>query len=137
VYFVIYPYEWPEDLFLATGTGGHFKGKDPNVPVEELWGNWVEDADILYIGQTGGISKNGKPSEATLQRRIIQLLQFGNGKNVGHWGGRYLWQHKNSPDFRVYWCACTDEDPATLKRELIDDFKRNYGNRGPFGNLRD
>jgi hypothetical protein len=136
VYFVIYPYEWPDDLFLANGTGGHFKGRDPNVPMEKLWGNWVEDADILYIGQAGGISKNGKPSEATLQSRIIQLLKFGNGMNVGHRGGRYLWQHEYSQDFRVYWYECEKENPVTLEKELIADFKRTYGKR-PFANLRD
>lgn len=135
VYFVIYPYEWPDDLFLSNGTGGHFKGRDPNVPLEKLWGNWVEDADILYIGQAGGISKNGKPSEATLQSRIIQLLKFGNGENVGHWGGRYLWQHEYSPDFRVYWYVCVDENPVTLEKELIAEFEKTYGKK-PFANLR-
>lgn len=134
IYFVIYPYDWPEGLFLTTGTGGHFKGKNPNVPIEELWSNWVEDADILYIGKAGGISRNGITTNATLRDRIIALLRFGNVKNVGHWGGRYLWQHENSPDFRVYWYSCADENPADLEKELIADFVKIY-NKKPFANL--
>jgi hypothetical protein len=134
IYFVIYPHEWPEDLFLAKGTGGHFKGKDPNVSIEELWSNWVEDADILYIGKAGGIRNNGTPIKSTLMKRIIMLLRFGNGKNIGHRGGRYLWQHENSPDFRVYWYRCTDENPICLEKQLINDFQKMY-HKKPYANL--
>lgn len=135
IYFVIYPYEWPEDLFLEKGTGGHFKGKNPNVSVEELWGNWVEDADILYIGKAGGVSRNGILSKATLKERIIALLRFGNGKNIGHWGGRYLWQHEYSADFRIYWYTCIDENPVELEETNIIGFEKTYQKR-PFANLK-
>ncbi|SMC81760.1 hypothetical protein SAMN02745168_2619 [Papillibacter cinnamivorans DSM 12816] len=135
VYFVIFPYEWPEGMFVNPGTGGHFKGKNPNVPIEELWRNWVEEADILYIGKAGGTSVNGIPSDATLKERIVALLRFGNGKNVGHWGGRYLWQHESSPDFRVYWYACADENPVELEQKLLNEFKRVCLKR-PFANLK-
>lgn len=134
VYFVVYPYGWPEGLLLTTGSGGYFKGKNPNVPIEELWSNWVEDADILYIGKAGGIKENGNIIKSTLKKRIIELLRFGNGKNIGHWGGRYLWQHEYSADFRVYWYSCSDENPVALEKELIDDFRKIY-NKRPFANL--
>lgn len=135
IYIVIYPHQWPEDLFMETGTGGHFKGKNPNVSLEELWGSWVEGADILYIGKAGGVSRNGKVSAATLKRRIIALLRFGSGKRVGHWGGRYLWQHEDSPDFRIYWHSCIDENPVELEQKLIDEFKFEYSKK-PFANLK-
>lgn len=134
IYFVIYPYEWPVGLFLTTGTGGHFRGGNPNVPIEDLWMNWVEDADVLYIGRAGGAYINGRVPNATLKSRIKALLRFGNGMNVGHWGGRYLWQHSNSADFRVYWYQCTDENPVSLENELITDFENSYGKK-PFANL--
>ncbi len=35
--------------FLAVGTGGHFKGKNPNEPIIRLQEEWVEGAIILYI----------------------------------------------------------------------------------------
>ena len=156
IYFVIFPYFWPEYDFLEKGTGGFFKGKDPNIPItlpdidwslnetviskyinetETLFGNWIEDADILYIGRAGGINKNGKVSNATLKDRIIALLLFGNGKRVGHWGGRYIWQHSESYDFRIYWYVCKDdENPVELEKKLLEEFVIEY-QRLPFANL--
>jgi hypothetical protein len=64
VYFVVYPYEWPDGMFVDPGCGGHFKGRDPNVDIEKLWLNWVEGADILYIGRAGGITQNEKESNS-------------------------------------------------------------------------
>ena len=137
VYFVIYLYELHEDLFLKIGTGGFFKEKDPNVAIGILLANWIEDADILYIGKAGGTSIEGKISNATLKNRIKQLLRFGNKETVGHWGGRYLWQHVNSKHFKVYWYETSDnENPVTLEKDLISEFKDYYGKR-PFANLQD
>jgi hypothetical protein len=86
VYVVIHPN--PENVsFLEKRTGGYFKGKDPNVSIAELSINWVKDSMIVYIGQCGS---NG--SANTLNKRIKQYLEFGIGKNVGHYGGRYIWQ---------------------------------------------
>ena len=157
IYFVIYPYFWPEYDFLEKGTGGFFKGRDPNIPIvlpdidlnmendlinwiitktETLFGNWVEDADILYIGRAGGTFRSGKISNSNLKERIIKLFQFGNGKNVGHWGGRYLWQHSESYDFRVYWYECNDnENPIDLERKLLNEFIIEY-KKLPFANLK-
>jgi hypothetical protein len=42
VYFVIYPYDRKDDMFMNPGTGGYFKGKDPNVPIDVLCSKWVE-----------------------------------------------------------------------------------------------
>lgn len=70
--------------FLSHGTGGFFKGKDPNVSITELETNWVENTCVVYIGKAG----------TTLQKRLNQYLKFGNGQNIGHWGGRYIWQIK-------------------------------------------
>jgi hypothetical protein len=33
--------------FVAAGTGGQFKGRDPNVPVETLQAKWVAGAHVL------------------------------------------------------------------------------------------
>ena len=33
--------------FLSIGTGGHFKNKDPNVPIRRLKNEWVSDATIV------------------------------------------------------------------------------------------
>lgn len=63
--------------FLETGTGGFFKGKNPNVSTDELEVNYVGSSHIVYIGKGNN-----------LKRRIKQLLEFASGKNIGHWGGK-------------------------------------------------
>ena len=118
--------------FLESSRGGHFKKKDPTLPVEELKTLWVAGASVLYIGSTGG----GEKSERTLRDRIRELLDFASGKPVGHWGGRVLWQVKNAEQlFLVAWRTLPDEDPRIVKKKLIEDFRQKFGKR-PFANLR-
>jgi hypothetical protein len=57
--------------FIATSKGGHFKGRRPEVSVQELEDNWVERAAIIYIGKAGG-----GDSRSTLKRRIGAYMRF-------------------------------------------------------------
>ena len=116
--------------FLKEGTGGFFKGKDPNVSIEELEDNWIDDEPILYIGQTGG---NG--SSNTLQRRIRQNILFGQGKNIGHYGGRYIWQLADAAELLVCWKPLADNDPKQVEEEMMQIFKQVHNGRRPFANL--
>ena len=86
VYAVLYPFE-ERPRFLTAGSGGFFKGKDPNVAVTELGSRWVGDSRILYFGKAGGPGVS-----ATLRDRIRAFSRFGEGKVVGHYGGRLIWQ---------------------------------------------
>ncbi len=115
-------------VFLKESIGGHFKGKDSSVPIEKLEDNWVLNEEIIYIGQAGG---NG--SQATLRKRLKQYIQFGCGKPVGHWGGRYIWQLKDSDELIISW-QVTENDPYTVESEMIEKFKAKHGKR-PFANL--
>jgi len=117
--------------FLEKGTGGYFKGKDPNVPISMLKSNWVDDSIVVYIGKAG---KEG--SNATLQSRLKQYFKFGQGYNIGHYGGRYIWQLKNSLDLVVCWKTLPNDDPRTAEVELIQQFILEYKKR-PFANLID
>lgn len=108
--------------FLETGSGGHFKGKNPNVPVAELAANWVDGTPVVYIGKA-----------TSLRKRISQYLRFGQGKPVGHWGGRYIWQLADAPDLLFCWRE-VDGDPDAVETELIRAFREAYGSR-PFANL--
>lgn len=81
--------------FLVESVGGHFKGKNPTVAVRLLETNWISDASVLYIGKAGG------DSNATLRSRIDRYMSFGQGKPVGHRGGRYIWQLRDSQDLSV------------------------------------
>ena len=115
--------------FLATGTGGHFKGKDPNVPVARLRDEWVDDALVVYIGQSGS------GSSGTLERRIAQMLRFGQGAPVGHWGGRLVWQLRDAERLQVCWRALFGDDPRTVEAEWIAVFKSLHDGKRPFANL--
>lgn len=118
--------------FLTKGTGGFFKGKDPNVPLAELEANWVTDTPILYIGKAGGTD-----SSATLQKRLCQYLRFGQGANVGHWGGRYIWQLADSRDLVVCWKGLFTDEPREVEQQMIADFKAAHAGKRPFANLTD
>ncbi|MFD1203197.1 hypothetical protein ACFSWE_13150 [Leucobacter albus] len=115
--------------FLETGSGGFFKGKNPNVSVDVLAANWVENTPVLYIGKAGDPG-----SRATLRSRLRQYLGFGAGRNVGHWGGRYVWQLADAQQLEFAWLALPDGAPSAVESDLIGSFREQFGVR-PFANL--
>lgn len=108
--------------FLTVGTGGHYKGKDPNVSLAELKKNWVENTKVVYIGKA-----------TSLKSRLRQYFRFGQGKNVGHYGGRLIWQLRYSKYLVVCWKPLSS-DPRAFEAELIQEFTSIYGCL-PFANL--
>lgn len=118
--------------FLPEGTGGFFKGKNPNISIAELKANWVEGTPVVYIGKAGGSG-----SSATLQKRLGQYFRFGQGASVGHWGGRYIWQLADSKDLIVCWKPLPSDDPRDVERQMIAYFKAIHGGKRPFANLMD
>lgn len=131
VYIVLRPNNIQKE-FLEKGTGGHYKNQDPNVTIQELESNWLDETQILYIGKAG--STTGK---ATLQSRLEQYMKFGSGKAVGHWGGRLIWQLKDADELIICWrLTKKDEIPRNVEKFMIQDFKTQYGKR-PFANLQD
>jgi len=129
VYLVLSFYN--EVKFLKEGTGGYFKGKNPNVPIAELKRNWISNALILYIGKAGGLD-----SKATLYSRLKQYIKFGQGKDVGHYGGRFIWQIQNSNELIVCWKELFNSEPSIVESQLIEEFSKKYTKR-PFANLKD
>jgi len=128
VYLIIDP-NFEKTEFLTTGVGGFFKGKDPNVAVNELSFNLVPNSQVVYIGKAG--SPTGK---ATLNSRLGQYLRFGETKNVGHWGGRYIWQIKNHSDLIFCWKPTPTDDPREIEKQLLSKYIKDFGKR-PFANL--
>jgi hypothetical protein len=120
-----------EKEFLINGTGGFFKRKNPNVSIPELESNWVANAIVVYIGKAGG-----EGNSATLQSRLGQYFRFGQGKNVGHYGGRLIWQLKNSESLIVCWKELPTEEPRMVEAGLIRQFVTQFSKR-PFANLTD
>ena len=111
--------------FLETGTGGFYKNENPNVSIAELKDNWVENSPIMYIGKA-----------TALKSRLGQYMKFGQGKKVGHRGGRYIWQLKDSKQLIGCWKPTID-DPREVEKKMIEHFKSEHGNMRPFANLQD
>lgn len=128
IYLIINP-ENESKEFLVKGVGGFFKEKDPNVSLEELSRNWVDNSFVIYIGQAGG---NG--SASTLRKRLRQYLNFGKGRPVGHYGGRFIWQIQHHSKLLIAWKVLKNDDPKIIERQLINDFMNNYS-KMPFANL--
>ncbi len=135
VYFILCLDNKPPQ-FLTIGTGGYFKGRNPNVSVEKLKENWVDDTIVVYIGKGGGKNQKGIESDETLRSRLKTYFSFGRGKNVGHSGGRYIWQIENSKDLVVCWYPTPDKEPADIETNFIIEFKKQNVKR-PFANHKD
>jgi hypothetical protein len=116
-------------VFLKESIGGHFKEQNPTVSEEELKNNWVENTIVVYIGKAGGTNSN-----ATLFSRLRQYIHFGQGKPVGHWGGRYIWQLKDSDNLIIAWKPLNKEEPEEVETQLMQEFRNIYRKR-PFANL--
>jgi len=137
VYLVLYlNRNQPHPKFASKGVGGFFKGKDPNESVTVLDKKWIDGATVAYIGR----------SDSSIRERVSTLLDFGQGKPVAHWGGRYIWQIQNYMELVVCWktcsvvlCsdACSDKSrcPNRMERELLEEFKAIHG-RWPFANIK-
>ena len=115
--------------FVEKGTGGFFKGKDPNIPIKELKFNCVPSSYAIYIGKAGGSA-----SAATLHKRIKQYLSFGAGKAVGHYGGRLIWQIKDQSEIAFAWKPITESEPRLIEQKMIREFESEFGCL-PFANL--
>ena len=124
VYMVINPKRTAD--FLPVGTGGYFKGKNPNVPIDILKDHWIDNTLVVYIGKA-----------TTLSSRLGLYARFGHGENVAHRGGRYIWQLSGSDNLVVCWKILLNDDPRKIERELIAAFKHQNSGRRPFANLID
>lgn len=126
VYLVIYT-QRQHPRFLEVGTGGHFKGRDPNVSIERLESKWVENTSIIYIGQTTD----------SLRKRINKYMRYGQGEPVAHHGGRFIWQIEGSRELMMCWKPMKgNEDPEEEEKRMIKVFVDTFG-KLPFANLRE
>lgn len=121
VYVVISDRDGPV-AFTERSCGGWFKGKDPTVTQDALAANWVDGAEVIYIGKAD-----------QLRRRLTQYADFGAGKPVGHWGGRLIWQLPSPDRLIVGWKETPGRIPVEVEAELIASFRQIYG-KPPFAN---
>lgn len=108
--------------FLNQSCGGWFKDRDPTVNRSDLEANWVENAEVVYIGKANNI-----------RRRLREFAKFGAGQKIGHWGGRLIWQLEESSRLLVAWRPTPDIDPLAHEAHLLARFRAEYG-KSPFAN---
>lgn len=121
VYVVIYEGPHPTS-FPKTSPAGRHKGKGPSVSIAELTANWVNDAEVVYIGKGD-----------QLRRRIIQFARFGAGKNSGHSGGRLIWQLPRPDLLKIAWMETPGRVPVEVEADLIASFRQQH-RKPPFAN---
>jgi hypothetical protein len=129
VFAVLRPNEY-EPQFLKKSRAGIFKKKDPSLLPEPLIAEWVDGADILYIGKAGPGSKGNRG----LRRQIQEFLDFGKGKPPGHWDGRLIWQLAHTDALLIAWKELPADEVNSAEAGYHAAFLAAYG-RLPFANL--
>ena len=128
IYFILNP-NLNNIKFMDNGVGGFFRNQDPNVSIDVLAQEFVPNSLVIYIGKAG--SEN---NISTIHSRVKLYLKFGQGKKVGHWGGRLIWQLENYKDLLVCWKTIENKEPREIESNLILEYREEFG-RLPFANL--
>jgi len=130
VYVVVRPSNQPP-RFLDVSPAGHFKGKNPTVPISELTALWVPGTRIVYIGKANA----GSRGKRHLRKRLDEFRRSGAGMPIGHSGGRRIWQLADHHELLVGWRVTDDDDAAQIESRMLADFRAHHG-RLPFANMR-
>jgi hypothetical protein len=116
--------------FLAKSTAGVFKKKDPTLNAEALDAEWVDGADVLYLGKAGPGSKGNRG----LRRQIQEFVDFGMGKPPGHWDGRLIWQLAAAKTLVIAWKELPVDQLTAAEAGYHAAFVKEHG-RLPYANL--
>jgi hypothetical protein len=132
--YVVYRPSDPEPAFVHPSPAGWFKGEDPTVPVERLRAEWVPGAHVVYIGKADYRSRR-KPVEA-LRERLGEFARFGAGEDIGHRGGRLIWQLADADELLIAWHDVTwRETGRDYEKRLFKHFADLHDGRRAFANL--
>ena len=116
--------------FLPKSTAGIFKKKDPSLSEAAVTTEWIEGADVVYLGKAGAGSKGNRG----LRRQIQEFIDFGQGKPPGHWDGRLIWQLADSGSLLIAWKELPAEAVNGAEAGYHARFREDHG-RLPFANL--
>ena len=114
--------------FLPRSTAATWRGQDPTQTADALGSRWVANAYVLYVGVAPGTGVRH-----LLQQRIKRFLRFGSGRNVAHWGGRFVWQLAGASSLRIAWRVTSAADARQAADETLAAFFDRHGMQ-PFAN---
>lgn len=129
IFAVLRPTEF-EPHFLKRSTAGVFKKKIPTLTADAILAEWVDGADILYIGKAGPGSKGNRG----LRHQIKEFLDFGRGLPPGHWDGRLIWQLTHTDELIIAWKELPAEEVNKAEAAYHAAFVADHG-KLPFANL--
>ena len=116
--------------FMTRSNAAEYRGENPTRPIDELMERWVPGAQVLYFGRACGPGVR-----SLIKQRVKRYMRFGQGRVVGHWGGRFVWQLRDHSSLRIAWKTLEGGDPAQFEAELQRRFREHYGTL-PFANVR-
>lgn len=103
----------------------------------ELEKNWVLDSSVVYIGKA-----------VNLNERLNDYLDYycklkecqetkSHINQVGHRGGRSVWQLKGAEDLLIVWMETPGQIPRDVEWTFIQKFKSRHDGHRPFANKQD
>lgn len=98
------------------------KARNKIYTVEDLASNWVDGAEIVYIGKAEGALG------------LYDRLGAFSRKSSSHSGGRSLWQLEGCDDLIVAWRKCSNAE--LVEGAHLMKFAEAHGGRLPFANRR-
>jgi hypothetical protein len=99
---------------LEVSVGGHFKGRNPSVPVQVLDKRWVHGASVLYIGKA-----------TSLRTRLRQFREF--GADVRSATGEGGTSGRSGPRVSFSWLGGSARIPERRKVDCCERSRRATG----------
>lgn len=119
--------------FLDVSPAGRFKGKDPSYSLATLQRNWIDGAEVLYLGK----ADRSEGTSRGLRARLTEYARFGAGDPIGHTGGKAIWHLVDRDELYVAWRVTADGDSAeAVETALLTAFLNDHRDRLPFANMK-
>lgn len=91
-------------------------------------------AQVAYIGKAD--FRQRRKSIEALRERLSEYARFGAGEDIGHRGGRLIWQLADSAELLTAWHEITwTERARCYENRLLRRFSELHDGRRPFANL--
>ena len=94
---------------------------------------WVEGVQTLYFGKGPLRRPDSRGYRKGLANRIEEFRAHGFGRGASHYGGKLVWQLKDSDDLLLGWKSLREEESDQVESGLILGFRHLLGHQ-PYAN---